>query len=53
MMGMLSVALIDEVGVLGLVLLLVGSDGPLAEVVDLLIDIVGDFAVRSRCGPGA
>ena len=39
-----GVADIDEIGVLGLILLFVGSDGPGVEVVDLLVHVVGDTA---------
>ena len=42
--GNLGVAHVREVGVLCLVLLFVGGDGPDAEVVDLLVDVVGDRA---------
>ena len=50
--GNTRVSYIDEVRVLGLVLLLVGGDGPLAEVIDLFVHVVVDLACR-RCGPAA
>ena len=43
--GDCGVALVNKVRVLGLVLLFVGSDGPDAEVVDLLVRIIGDRTV--------
>ena len=39
--GDIGVALLDEVGFLGLVLLFVGGDGPDVEVVDFLVHVVG------------
>ena len=46
-----GVAFIDEVGVLSLILLLVGGDGPLAEVVDFFVHVEGDLtAVLAALG---
>ena len=42
--GDAGVAFIDEVRLLGLILLFVGGDGPDAEVVDFLVHVVGDGA---------
>jgi hypothetical protein len=50
--GDAGVAFLDEVGVLGLVLLFVGGDGPDAEVVDFLVFVVGDAQVI-QSGPAA
>ena len=44
--GNVGIAHIDEVGVLGLILLFIGGDGPGAKVVDLLVNVVFDAARR-------